>query len=395
MTQKNTTLWIIIGIVALNSIGLSIVLPLLPFLVGKFLPPEQVVLGMSLLLSAFAACTFFAAPVLGALSDRYGRKKILLVSLLGSVIGYLIFGIGGALWMLFLGRIIDGLTAGNISTLFACISDTTTPKERTKWFGYMGAVMGMGKIGGPALGGLLGSIAIGLPFYLTAGLIFLSGLAVYFLLPESLAPEKRTKRLSLNSINTFSHFKAVFGWKELRFLLILGMLFYAGIGIFQFNFTVFLKDFYLWGPEFIGMLLSIVGVCDILTRAFLLPWLLKRFSEKTIGIAGLTAVSIGLGLILVSTYLHSVIVISAAVIAIICGEGLFETTYTSKLSQSVDESKQGKLQGVNQSMQSAINVLIPLAAAGIYFYSPGVLYASAVLIVLWAVLLYAKYRPQV
>lgn len=395
MTQKNNTLWIIIGIVALNSIGLSIVLPLLPFLVGKFLPPEQVVLGMSLLLSAFAACTFFAAPVLGALSDRYGRKKILLVSLLGSVIGYLIFGIGGALWMLFLGRIIDGLTAGNISTLFACISDTTTPKERTKWFGYMGAVMGMGKIGGPALGGLLGSIAIGLPFYLTAGLIFLSGLAVYFLLPESLAPEKRTKRLSLNSINTFSHFKAVFGWKELRFLLILGMLFYAGIGIFQFNFTVFLKDFYLWGPEFIGMLLSIVGVCDILTRAFLLPWLLKRFSEKTIGIAGLTAVSIGLGLILVSTYLHSVIVISAAVIAIICGEGLFETTYTSKLSQSVDESKQGKLQGVNQSMQSAINVLIPLAAAGIYFYSPGVLYASAVLIVLWAVLLYAKYRPQV
>lgn len=395
MTQKNTTLWIIIGIVALNSIGLSIVLPLLPFLVGKFLPPEQVVLGMSLLLSAFAACTFFAAPVLGALSDRYGRKKILLVSLLGSVIGYLIFGIGGSIWMLFLGRIIDGLTAGNISTLFACISDTTTPKERTKWFGYMGAVMGMGKIGGPALGGLLGSIAIGLPFYLTAGLIFLSGLAVYFLLPESLAPEKRTKRLSLNSINTFSHFKAVFGWKELRFLLILGMLFYAGIGIFQFNFTVFLKDFYLWGPEFIGMLLSIVGVCDILTRAFLLPWLLKRFSEKTIGIAGLTAVSIGLGLIFVSTYLHSVIVISAAVIAIICGEGLFETTYTSKLSQSVDESKQGKLQGVNQSMQSAINVLIPLAAAGIYFYSPGVLYASAVLIVLWAVLLYAKYRPQV
>lgn len=395
MTQKNNTLWIIIGIVALNSIGLSIVLPLLPFLVGKFLPPKQVILGMSLLLSAFAACTFFAAPVLGALSDRYGRKKILLVSLLGSVIGYLIFGIGGSIWMLFLGRIIDGLTAGNISTLFACISDTTTPKERTKWFGYMGAVMGMGKIGGPALGGLLGSIAIGLPFYLTAGLILLSGLAVYFLLPESLAPEKQTKRLSLNSINTFSHFKAVFGWKELRFVLILGMLFYAGIGIFQFNFTVFLKDFYLWGPEFIGMLLSIVGVCDILTRAFLLPWLLKRFSEKTIGIAGLTAVSIGLGLIFVSTYLHSVIVISAAVIAIICGEGLFETTYTSKLSQSVDESKQGKLQGVNQSMQSAINVLIPLAAAGIYFYSPGVLYASAVLIVLWAVLLYAKYRPQV
>lgn len=395
MKQKNNTLWIIMGIVALNSIGLSIVLPLLPFLVGKFLPPQQVVLGMSLLLSVFAACTFFAAPVLGALSDRYGRKKILLFSLMGSVIGYVIFGIGGALWMLFLGRVIDGLTAGNISTLLAYISDTTTPKERSKWFGYIGAVMGIGKIGGPALGGLLGSISIGLPFYITAALIFLSGLAVYFLLPESLAPEKRTKDLTLASVNTFTHFKDIFRWKEVRWLLILGLLFYAGIGIFQFNFTVFLKDIYLWGPETIGMLLTIVGVCDIMTRALLLPWLLKRFSEKSIGIAGLAGLSIGLGLILASIYLHSTIVISLAVTAIICGEGLFETTYTGKLSQSIDESKQGKLQGVNQSLQSAINVLIPMAAAAIYFYSPGMLYASAVLIVLGAVVMYAKRVPQV
>jgi MFS transporter, DHA1 family, tetracycline resistance protein len=95
--SKKNTLWIIIGIVALNSIGLSIVLPLLPFIVGKYLPSQQVVVGMSALLSVFAACTFFAAPVLGALSDRYGRKNILIISLMGSVIGYVLFGIGGAL----------------------------------------------------------------------------------------------------------------------------------------------------------------------------------------------------------------------------------------------------------------------------------------------------------
>jgi MFS transporter, DHA1 family, tetracycline resistance protein len=394
MKSKKITLWIIAGIVLLNSIGMSVVLPLLPFLVGKYLPSQQVVVGMSALMSVFAACTFFAAPVFGALSDRYGRKNILIISLLGSVIGYVLFGIGGALWILFLGRIIDGLTAGNISTLFAYISDTTEPEERTKWFGYIGSVMGIGKIGGPALGGLLGSIALALPFFVTAGLIFLSGLAVYFLLPESLAPEKRTKHLTLDSFNTFSHFKDIFNLKEVKLLLILGVLFYAGLGIFQFNFIIFLKDIYKWGPAFIGSILTLVGVCEIISRALLLPWLLKHFNERSIGIAGLIGFGTGLGLILTSIYLHSVVVISLAVIFIISGEGLFDPTYNGKLSQSIDESKQGKLQGVNQSLQSANNMLIPLGAAAIYFYSPDMLYATATFIILAAITMYAKYIPQ-
>ena len=387
-------LWIIIGIVALNSIGLSIVLPLLPFIVGKYLPAHQVVFGMSALMSVFAACTFFAAPVFGALSDRYGRKSILIISPLGSVTGYVLFGIGGALWILFLGRIIDGLTAGNISTLFAYASDSTEPKERSKWFGYMGSAMGIGKLGGPALGGLLGSIALSLPFYVTAGLILLSALAVYFLLPESLAPEKRTKHLMLSSFNAFSHFKDIFSLKEVRLLLITGVLFYVGLSIFQFNFTIFLKDVYKWGPAVIGALLTLVGICEIISRAVLLPWLLKRFKERSIGTAGLIGLAVGLGLILASVYIHSVVVISLAVIFIITGEGLFDPTYNGILSQWIDESKQGKLQGVNQSLQAANNMLIPLCAAAIYFYSPGALYATATFIVLLAVIMFAKYLPK-
>ncbi|MGZ3943783.1 MAG: MFS transporter [Mucilaginibacter sp.] len=387
-------LWIIIGIVALNSIGMAVVLPLLPFIVGKYLPAHQVVFGMSALLSVFAACTFFAAPVFGTLSDRYGRKRILIISLLGSVTGYVLFGIGGALWVLFLGRIIDGLTSGNISTLFAYVSDSTQPEERTKWFGYIGSAMGIGKLGGPALGGLLGSIALALPFYITAALIFISGLAVYFLLPESLPPEKRTRHLTPASFNTFSHFAAIFSLKAVRLLLIPGVLFYAGLGIFQFNFIIFLKDMYKWGPAIIGGMLTIVGICDIVTRALVLPWLLKYFNERSIGIAGLAGLGTGLALILLSIYVHSAIIISLAVVFIISGEGLFDPIYNGRLSQSIDESQQGKLQGVNQSLQSVNNMLVPLVAAAIYFYSPGMLYATAAFIVLAAVMMYAKFLPK-
>ncbi|AOW09336.1 tetracycline resistance MFS efflux pump [Flavobacterium gilvum] len=394
MKSKKYKLWIIVGIVLLNSIGFSVVLPLLPFMVGKYLPSQQIVLGMSALMSVFAFCTFFASPVFGALSDRYGRKNILIFSLLGSTIGYVLFGIGGALWILFLGRIIDGLTAGNISTLFAYVCDSTEPKERIKWFGYIGSAMGIGKLGGPALGGLLGSISLGLPFFVTAGLIFISSLAVYFLLPESLAPEKRTKHLTLESFNTFSHFKDILRLKDVKLLLLLGVLFYVGISVFQFNFIIFLKDIYKWSPAFIGIMMTLVGISEISSRALLLPWLLKRFSEKSIGIAGLIGLGIGLGLILLSVFIPSVIIISMAVLFIISGEGLFDPTYNGKLSQSVDESKQGKLQGVNQSLQSANNMLIPLGAGAIYFYSPSMLYAIATFVVLVAVILYAKFLPQ-
>ena len=394
MKSKKYKLWIIISIVALNSIGFSIVLPLLPFLISQYLPPHQVVVGMSVLMSVFAACTFFAAPVFGALSDRYGRKNLLIISLLGSVIGYVLFGIGGAMWVLFLGRIIDGLTAGNISILFAYISDTTEPKERSKWFGYIGATMGLGKIGGPALGGLLGSISLSLPFYITAGLLFFSGLMVHFLLPESLVLEKRTTHLTLNSFNTFSQIKDIFKLKKVRLLLIVGVFFYAGLGIFQFNFTIFLKDIYLWTPAHIGGILTFVGVSEILTRAVFLPWLLKHFNEKNIGIAGLVIFGFGLGLILASIFIHSAVVISFAVIFIISGEGLFDPTFNGKLSQSVDESQQGKLQGVNQSLQAANNVLVPLGAAAIYFFNPGILYAMAIFIILMAIIMYVKVLPH-
>ncbi len=392
--QKTQSFGIILGIVALNSIGYSIVLPLLPFIVGKYLPPQHVVVGMGLLLSVFAACTFFSAPVLGALSDKYGRKSILIISLSGSVIGYILFGAGNALWILFLGRIIDGITAGNMSTLLAYVSDSTDPDERTKWFGYIGSVMGIGKIGGPALGGFLGNINLALPFYVTAGLIFLSGLAVFYLLPESLPVQKRVKSIPLKNLNTFTHFRDMGSITGVSRLLVIGVLFYAALGIFHANFTLFLKENFAWGTVFIGAFLTIIGGCEITSRGLLLPFLLKRVSEKPIGMAGLAGFTIGLSLIYFSLYTHSIVVITLAVVAILFGEGLFDPTYNGRLSQSVDESKQGTLQGVNQSLQSANNMLIPLGVAAIYFYRPDMVYIIAAFIALITLTMFITIAPQ-
>ena len=156
---------------------------------------------------------------------------------------------------------------------------------------------------GPALGGLLGSISITLPFFVTAGITFLSIICTYFLLPESLAAEKRTKIFAIKSFNTFAHFKDIFTLKEVRALLIMGAFYYAGKGIFQFNLSIFLKDIYLWGPAIIGGMVTVIGACDIISRAVLLPLLLKKFSERNISIAGLCGLGFGLSLMAMCVYI--------------------------------------------------------------------------------------------
>ena len=392
--HKQGFLWLIVGIVLFYGIGMTIVFPLLPFLLGKYLPDSQIVLGMGGLAAVYALCTFFAAPVFGALSDRHGRKNILVVSLLGTVVGYVLFGVGGALWILFLGRIIDGLTAGDITALFAYISDSTEPEERTKWYGYLGGAMGIGFMIGPAFGGLLGTVSLSLPFFVTAGIFLLCAIVTAIFLPESLAPQHRSGELSWKSLNPFSHFRDILALKEVGPLLFVGAFFSVAIGIYQFNFSVFMKDIYAWGPALIGGMLTIIGACDILSRTILLPLLLKRFSERNVGLAGLGGFGLGLALVLVSIPAHSVLLVGLAVVCITLGEGLFDPAFNSRLSQSVDETSQGKLQGVNQSLQSAYHILVPLGATALYVASPGGLYGIATVFAIGALVLFFRLKPR-
>jgi len=390
--QNKKHLWFIVGITILNAIGMTIVLPLFPFLLERYVPNNQIAVTMSALVSIFAICQFFASPIFGALSDRFGRKPILLVSLLGSAVGYLLLGIGGALWVLFLGRIIDGLTAGNQSALFAYVADRTEPNERGKWYGYLGGAIGIGFMIGPAIGGLLGTNSITLPFYVTAVITFVSMICIFLFVPESLKVEKRSKQISLKSFNTFLHFKEIFSISNAKNLIIMGAFFYVGLGIWQFNASIFLKDVFKWGTSFIGGVFILVGICDILSRVIILPQMLKRWNEQTVGIIGLLGLVLGLCLLFVSAFISSVFFIIAAVVCIVLGEGLFDPSYNARLSMSVDESKQGLLQGANQSLQALYHVIVPLGAAAIYTYAHGAVFGIAALLMIIGLLLFIKLK---
>ncbi len=163
-----------------------------------------------------ALCAFLVAPLLGRLSDRFGRRPVIIVAAFGAVIGYLLFGIGGSIWVLLLARVIQGATAGDLPALFAYLADITPPEQRAKRFGLLGALTGVGTMIGPALGGLLAAIDISLPLFVTAGIALLIAILSIFVLPESLAPERRVKRLDLRTLHPVKVFKDAFGRKELR-----------------------------------------------------------------------------------------------------------------------------------------------------------------------------------
>ena len=375
------------GIAVLNAVGLTIVFHFFHFTGIVCLLINAPYLGI--LISIYAACKFFASPIMGSLSDHFGRKPILLFSLLASAIGYFILGIGGALWVLFLGRIIDGISAGDISTLYAYAADSTQGKERAKLYGYLGAANGLGFMIGPAIGGLLGMKHVSLPFFVAGGISIITAVFIYFVLPETLEKEKRTKNITFHSFNTFIHFKEILSLKKTRNIIILGTFFVIGLCLYQSNIAVFVKDVFIWNPAHVGALFALIGVCDIISRAVLLPRLLK-FSEKSVGSSGLLLMITGFSFIAFSDYYNAVILLWAAVIFITIGEGLFDPHYNNMLSHSVSDNKQGQLQGVNQSIQSLLYAIFPAISGMIYLYHPTVVYIVAAFLMMVTLLYFYK-----
>jgi DHA1 family tetracycline resistance protein-like MFS transporter len=182
--------------------------------------------------------------------------------------------------------------------------------------------------------------------------------------------------------------------KDARALIIMGAFFYVGLNIWQFSASIFLKDVLRWGPAFIGGVFVLVGICDIVSRVIVLPQLLKIWSERTVGMIGLSGLALGLGLLFLAAFVPSVFVIAAAVTCIVLGEGLFDPSYNARLSLAVDESRQGLLQGTNQSLQALYRVIVPLGAGAVYTWSHGAVFAIAALLLVFGLFLFARLRTK-
>lgn len=353
--------------VFLCGIGFGIISPVVPFLVQPYITnPENQAIVVTLLTSVYAACVFFAAPGLGALSDKYGRRPVLLLCLLGSSIGYLVFGLGGALWILFVGRIIDGITGGTISTIFAYFADIIPPKERTKYFGWVSAVVGVGGVIGPTLGGLLAKFGYAVPMYFGAIITLLNVIYGYFFMPESLDKNNRLKDISFVRLNPFTQLTSILSMKSLKRLLISAFLLWIPNGSLQAVFSQFTMDTFRWKPAVIGLMFSIMGLQDIISQGFIMPKLLRKLDDKQIAILGMVSEIIGYGLIAISALLSFYPLLIVGMFIFAFGDSVFGPSFNGMLSKSVDASEQGRIQGGSQSIQALARMIGPIIGGQLY-----------------------------
>lgn len=360
---------LLFGLIAvfLCGIGFSIIAPVVPFLVQPYTsnPGEQAIV-VTLLTSVYAVCVFFAAPALGALSDKYGRRPLLLLCLLGSAVGYLVFGIGGALWVLFAGRIIEGITGGSISTIFAYFADIIPREQRTKYFGWMSAIVGVGTVIGPTVGGLLAKFGYAVPMYFGAGITLLNVIYGSFFMPESLAKNNRLKEIALVRLNPFTQLASVLSLKNLKRLLIAAFLLWIPNGALQAVFSQFTMDTFHWQPALIGLMFSIIGIQDIISQGLIMPRLLVKLSDKQIAMLGMGAEVIGYSLIAASALFSYYPLFIAGMFIFGFGDSIFGPSFNGMLSKSVDASEQGRVQGGSQSIQALARIIGPVIGGQIY-----------------------------
>ena len=358
MKEHRATIGIVFLIVFIDLVGFGIVIPILPLYAEEY-GPSPVIFG--LLMASFSIMQFIFSPILGRLSDRWGRRPVLLVSLIGSAVGYVLFGFAGSLTMLFASRIIDGISGGNISTAQAVIADITGPEDRAKGMGLIGAAFGLGFILGPAIGALLVTVAPWLPGVAAATASIIAFLLVLTRLPETLDTEAKREARS-HPFNLKSLRRALIH-PLVGFCLVLVFLTIFAFANFETTFAQFAKLRFHYPTSTIAWLFVYAGVLGALVQGGLVGRLSKRFGEGRLIIAGTFLSFLALGF-LPYTQTRGPLLVTLAVLAL--GQGIAHPSLSALTSKLVDADEVGGVMGVFQSMSSLGRIFGPFWAELVY-----------------------------
>ncbi|MBP9759724.1 MFS transporter [Candidatus Dojkabacteria bacterium] len=348
---------IILLTVFIDVIGLGIVIPILPFYVSRFSDSALVITS---LFAIFALCSFFSAPIIGALSDKYGRRPMLIMSIFSTAFGWFVFAGAPNIIFLFIGRIIDGIMAGNFPIAQSYLTDIAkTDKERTTNLGLIGATFGIGFILGPMLGGVLGQFGHTVPFWFVGVLALFNGILALFILPET-HTELSTKKIS---INPFSPLLRAAKNNILRSNYVAWFLFGLAIASYQSIFSLYLRDVFQFNELTGGILYGFLGVIIAVNQGFAMKhvWL-KYFKEPTLELATLGAYVIGFLFLSVNSF----IIFCIALLINTFGQSILRVVMTSQVVGQSSSKERGEVLGILSSITSLSMMIGPFIAGVMY-----------------------------
>ena len=331
-----------------NLIGFGIIIPLLPFYAETF---KASPIEIGLLFAVFSFCQLLAAPVLGDLSDRWGRRPILIFSLVGTVVSFVMLAMAHTIAMLFLARIVDGLSGGNISTARAYVADVTEPKDRAKAYGLIGAAFGLGFIMGPALSGMLAQVSITAPIWVAAALTLVAAAMAWLWLPETV------HRAAAGTGNPLSYLPALLQRPAMRRVLTVDFIYWFAFSIFQTTFALFAARRFGFNASRTGYFMAGFGVLGAIIQGGLIRPLLKRTGDKPLFIAGVLFSIAGLA---AAAMAHSVMLFAIALVPLAFGMGFGHPTVSSLVSRSGRGDEQGRVQGAASAVESLGRTIGPV-----------------------------------